>query len=365
MSNALLSLIIAAGLALPLGAAEPTAAQVGSTGSSNTNNTTDTARWLRRLADDSAAGRSTGSAEQLQTSEWLADQFRSLGLQSLNPDGSYFQSFTVTDRAGRSLTARNVLAVLPGTQARDRAEYILLSAHYDHIGTDAKASGDQIFNGADDNASGVTAMLGIAKQLQQQLARGGAKPTRHIVFAAWDAEELGLKGSSHFVQQPLIPVARIVTNLNFEMVGVTEGKYRRNLWMTGWQHSQLFDTLKPLLAQQGWSLESDPYPDWGLFLRSDNAPFAAVKNAGSKDKPHWLGIPAHSLSVWRGQQHYHGLHDEAGLIDFDNLTELANVMSQVVTVLAKPDIQIDWKTAQGEPFSRLPASDTATMSGAP
>lgn len=355
------SLLIAASLALPLAAAEAVSPPAGA---NNPNATADTARWLRTLSDDATAGRRTGSAEQQQVGDWLADEFRALGLKPLAND-SYFQTFTVTSQDGQTVKGRNVLAVLPGSQPAAQAEYILLSAHYDHVGTDPKAVGDQIFNGADDNASGVTAMLGIAKHLQQHLASGGAKPTRHIVFAAWDAEEMGLKGSAHFVQQPLFPVARIVANLNFEMVGVTDGKNQRNLWMTGWQHSQLFDTLKPLLAQQGWTLEADPYPDWKLFLRSDNAPFAAIKNTGTEQQPHWLGVPAHSLSVWRGQKHYHGLDDEIDLIDLDNLTELAKVMTTVVTTLAKPDVAIDWKTAQGEPFSRLKETDTSTVTGAP
>ncbi|NQD39064.1 M28 family peptidase [Permianibacter sp. IMCC34836] len=323
-------------------------------------------RWLSTLAADAAAGRRTGSPEQQRIGDWLAEEFRALGLKPLAANGSYFQPFTITGKDGSTFAGRNVLAVLPGTQPAASAEYILLSAHYDHIGTDSKAVGDDhVFNGADDNASGVTTMLGIARQLQQQLARGGARPTRSIVFAAWDGEEFGLKGSAHFVQQPLLPLARIVTNLNFEMVGVTEGKHQRNLWMTGWQHSELFDTLKPLLAQKGWSLEADPYPDWHLFLRSDNAAFASVKNIGSEQAPHWLGIPAHSLSVWRGQEHYHALNDQIDLIDLDNLTELSNVMTDVVTVLARPQSKIEWKVAKDNPFSRLPENESAPMTGSP
>jgi len=330
------------------------------------NSTTDTARWMQTLSDDTAAGRRTGTAEQQRIGDWLANEFRQLGLNGLAADGSYFQPFAITLKDGREISGRNVLAVLPGSQSAAQANYILLSAHYDHIGTDPKASGnDQIFNGADDNASGVTTLLGIARQLQQQIARGGARPSRHIVFAAWDAEELGLKGSAHFVQQPLLPLARIVTNLNFEMVGVTEGKHRRNLWLTGWQHSELFDTLKPLLAQQGWTLDADPYPDWQLFLRSDNAAFASVKNAGTEAAPQWLGIPAHSLSVWRGQEHYHHLNDQIDLIDLANLAELSAVMSHVVTVLAQPDIAVEWKHTADSLFTRLRESDAATITGSP
>lgn len=323
-------------------------------------------RWLSTLAADAAAGRRTGSAEQQQIGNWLADEYRALGLKPLAADGSYFQPFTITTKDGGQLSGRNVIAVLPGSQPSAKAEYVLLSAHYDHIGTDPNAAGgDHVFNGADDNASGVTAMLGIARQLQQQLARGGAKPARSIVFAAWDGEEFGLKGSSYFVQHPLLPLARIVTNLNFEMVGVSEGKNTRNLWMTGWQHSELFDTLKPLLAQKGWALEADPYPDWQLFLRSDNAAFASVKNIGTEQAPHWLGIPAHSLSVWRGQEHYHALNDQIELIDLNNLTELSSVMTDVVNVLAKPQSKVEWKVAKDNPFSRLPETESATMTGSP
>ncbi len=322
-------------------------------------------RWLATLADDTAAGRKTGTAAQLRMGNWLATEFRELGLQPLPGRVDFFQTFAFTTEKGESLAGRNVLAILPGKQPLDQGEYILLSAHYDHIGSAVDGSTDHVFNGADDNASGVSTLLGIAKQLQQQIARTGQRPNRHIVFAAWDAEEWGLRGSRHFVEQPLLPLSRFVTNLNFEMVGVTEGKHSRNLWMTGWQHSDLFDTLQPLLARQGWSLEADPYPDWKLFLRSDNAPFAAIKNIGSEAAPHWLGIPAHSLSVWRGQSHYHGKQDEVRLIDVVNLTELSMVMADVVTVLANSEQVIAWKENGAERFTRPTESDSATVTGSP
>lgn len=355
MRNLLIALAITTWLTsiAPASAQEPAADQAASR------------RWLQTLAADDAAGRRTGSAEQQRIGNWLAAEFRALGLQPLPGQTDFFQPFNFVTEQGEPIAGRNVLAVLPGTAPSTAAEYILLSAHYDHIGRQTAPGKDQIFNGADDNASGVTAMLGIAKQLQQQLAQGGQRPTRHIVFAAWDAEEWGLKGSRHFVEQPLLPLARIVTNLNFEMVGVTEGKHSRNLWLTGWQHSDLFDTLKPLLAAQGWTLEADPYPDWKLFLRSDNAPFAAVKNIGTEAAPHWLGVPAHSLSVWRGQSHYHGLNDQTELIDMANLSELAVVMSRVISVLANGKQTIAWKTGGSEQFSRLKKNDSATVTGSP
>ena len=324
----------------------------------------DSQRWLQTLAADAAAGRRTGTAAQQRIGNWLADEFKALGLQPLGD--SYFQPFVVTNKDGSQTIGRNVLAVLPGSQPRAEAEYLLLSAHYDHIGHQAGAGKDQVFNGADDNASGVTAMLNIAKQLQLAVANG-QRPTRHVVFAAWDAEEMGLKGSRHFVEQPLLPLHRLVANINFEMVGVTEGKNRRNLWMTGWQHSDLFDVLKPLLAAQGWTLEADPYPQWDLFLRSDNAPFASMKNIGSEEQPHWLGVPAHSLSVWRGQRHYHAANDEASLIDLENLTALSSAMTVVVQTLAQPEHHIAWKADTTPRFSRLPDADVATdtMTGSP
>ena len=324
----------------------------------------DSERWLQTLASDTAAGRRTGTAAQERIGHWLADEFKALGLQPVAD--SYLQYFTVTDKDGNQTIGRNVLGVLPGSQPAPQAEYLLLSAHYDHIGLQPGTGRDHVFNGADDNASGVTVMLNIAKQLQRAAATGNG-PARHIVFAAWDAEEMGLKGSAHFVQQPLLPLHRIVANINFEMVGVTEGKNRRNLWMTGWQHSELFDALKPLLAAQGWTLEADPYPQWDLFLRSDNAPFASMKNIGSEEQPHWLGVPAHSLSVWRGQRHYHAVNDEASLIDLENLTALSSAMTVVVQELAKPERHIAWKTETVPRFSRLPEAGavTETMTGSP
>lgn len=299
--------------------------------------------WLGTLAADEAAGRQAGTPSSQRIGDWLAGEMKALGLQPLPGRDSYFQSFSFKLKNGKEVHGRNLLAVLPGSQAADNAEYVLLSAHYDHVGVDPKHGKDSIFNGADDNASGVTAVLGTLAQLQQQIA-SGQRPQRHILVAFWDAEEMGMRGARHYVQQPIIALEKIVTNLNFEMVGVTtDGGQKNNLWMTGPQFSTLFDELKPVFANQGWTLDNEPFPQWNLFRQSDNIAFAEARNVGSAEQPQWAGIPAHSLSVWRGQKYYHQPSDEVKNMDYANLHALTRTLAHVVQHVAQPSVRISWK----------------------
>ncbi|MCI2285299.1 M20/M25/M40 family metallo-hydrolase [Colwellia sp. MSW7] len=153
---------------------------------------------------------------------------------------------------------------------------MLFSAHYDHLGS-KNTEGDNIFNGADDDASGTTAIINIAQYYAKQ-----ANNARTLMFAAFSAEEIGGFGSQYFSKQ-LNPDA-ITAMINIEMIGKPSKFGTGALWMTGMERSNLGTQLNQALAKSGKKIHKDPYPKQKLFYRSDNATLAK------------LGVPAHSFS---------------------------------------------------------------------
>ncbi len=172
----------------------------------------------RYLADDALEGRMAGSEGAGCAAEYIAWSFRRLGLAPGGGDGSYFQAFELSSALNPHLPDgmdRNVLGILPGTD-RSATEYLVIGAHYDHVGYGQFGSfqpGD-IHNGADDNASGVAALLRVAETLAV-----GPRPTRPILFMAFGGEELGLLGAMHWTRNPTVPIENVVAMINMDMVG--------------------------------------------------------------------------------------------------------------------------------------------------
>ncbi|MGH7459980.1 MAG: M20/M25/M40 family metallo-hydrolase, partial [Longimicrobiales bacterium] len=176
---------------------------------------------VRYLADDALEGRLAGSPGERCAGDFLAAQFRQLGLRPGGANNTFFQTVplaSVLNPHASGGTGRNVIALLPGSDARLNAEWIVIGAHYDHLGRGAfsSAAPDQknaIHNGADDNASGVSVMLEVARRLS------ATRPARSVAFIAFTGEEAGLLGSAQFVAEPTIPLARTRAMLNMDMVG--------------------------------------------------------------------------------------------------------------------------------------------------
>ncbi len=201
----------------------------------------------------------------------------------------------------------NVVAVLPGKTKPE--EVVLYSAHYDHLGIE-KAEGDLIYNGADDDASGTTAIINLAQYYANQ-----KENARTLMFAAFSAEEIGGFGSSHFSKQ-LDPEA-ITAMINIEMIGKPSKFGAGTLWMTGMDRSDLGVQLNTSLAKLNQKIYKDPYPEQNLFYRSDNATLAR------------LGVPAHSFSSTQldKDEHYHQTSDDISSLNL-------NSMHQVIKTLA-------------------------------
>jgi Zn-dependent M28 family amino/carboxypeptidase len=205
----------------------------------------------------------------------------------------------------RRIRSANVVARLPGSDPRLRAEHVVMSAHLDGLGIDETASGDRIFNGALDNAAGVAALIDIAAEMRRTRAR----PKRSILFVFVTAEEKGLLGSRYFSRRPTVPRASIVANLNYDMAlplypltGVT---------VIGAEESSLGAEAAAVAASIGLPLQPDPFPNRNSFTRSDQyafieqgIPAVAFKFGFAAGTPE-----AETERAWRAT-HYHGPSDD-------------------------------------------------------
>ena len=280
--------------------------------------------YIGFLASDAVEGREAGRHGGRVAGEYVKSVLQDMGLKPLNED-SYFQPFEAYSPerqkrvrfsvhpdsiqkysqlpAHRRLELRNVLGYIEG---KNKNEYVVMGAHYDHLGMDEVLDGDKIYNGADDNASGVSAVLQIAKAF----LASGEKPERTIVFALWDGEELGLLGSEYFMQT--CPFASDIKGyVNFDMIGRNndEQKPKYVVYFYTEAHPQFGEWLKSDIKTYGLGLEPN-YRPWDKPIGgSDNASFA------KRDIP----------VIWYhtdGHLDYHQPSDHADKINWDKLVEI-------------------------------------------
>ncbi len=168
----------------------------------------------------------------------------------------------------REINSNNVVAKIEGSDPALKNEYVVYSAHWDHLGRDPKLQGDQIFNGALDNASGTAALLEIA----EAFTKLATPPKRSILFLAVTAEEKGLLGAKYYGANPLYPLNKTAANINMD--GVNQWGRTKDITMVGDDNSSMIDLLKETAAAQGRSVNPDPEPEKGFFYRSDHFEFA-------------------------------------------------------------------------------------------
>lgn len=211
------------------------------------------------------------------------------------------QSFRVNfTNTIEELPLSNLIGVLPGRSKK--AEIVIFSAHYDHIGILPPVGQDSIANGADDNASGVSAVISLADYFKR---RGDNERT--LLFVAFTAEEIGMVGSTYFSEQT-DPDA-IVAMVNVEMVGKDSRFGPSALYVTGFDQSDLAEIMQRNVGETEFAFHPDPYPTQNLFYRSDNASLAAV------------GVPAHTFSTVQIErdQNYHTVKDEVETLNIQNI----------------------------------------------
>jgi Zn-dependent M28 family amino/carboxypeptidase len=194
----------------------------------------------------------------------------------------------------------NVVGILPGKSKKD--EYVIFSGHYDHLGIGKPVEGDSIYNGANDDAAGTTAVIMLAKYFK---ALGNNERT--IVFAAFTAEEVGGFGSQYFSRQ--FDPAKVMAMFNIEMIG-TESKWGKNsAYITGYEKTDMGAIMQKNLEGTGFTFYPDPYTTQNLFYRSDNATLAR------------LGVPAHTISTSKmdSEPNYHKVSDQIETLDMENM----------------------------------------------
>lgn len=238
-------------------------------------------------------------------------------------------SLRIPEASELPVQLKNVIGVLPGSDPQLKDSYILVTAHYDHVGTVPTASADHVYNGANDDASGVASLIEIAAALHSAPRR----PRRTIVFAALFGEEKGLLGAYYYARNPLFPLARTIANINLEHMGRTDdadGPSIARLSATGFD----FSTLPALFAAAARPLGVEIYKHASksddYFARSDNLAFAEA------------GIPAHTFVVAFEYPDYHGVADHWEKLDYENMAKVNRAMAAGLWELANRDTAPAW-----------------------
>lgn len=288
---------------------------------------------LEFLASDALQGRGSATPFERIAGQYIASQLRLYGIEpagEIGADGAktYLQTSTfpyanAPNRAGEKLQTWNVLGLIRGSDPKLSKQAVLLSAHMDHLGIGAEtADGDNIYNGADDDASGVVAVLELARALSL-----GPKPKRTVIFVCFGSEEIGGYGARYFLQNPPMPLQSIVANLEFEMIGRSDAKVAANtLWLTGFERSNLGAEL----VKQGARLVADPHPEQNFFQRSDNYQLAR------------RGVVAHTVSSYGLHQQYHQPTDDISRIDFTHMTTTINSLLKPIQWLVNSSFAPVW-----------------------
>ncbi len=212
-------------------------------------------------------------------------------------------TLAVEGKVNRKIDGKNVLAMIEGTDPQLKNEYILLSAHYDHVGVGTPdETGDSIYNGARDNAVGTVAVLNAAQYFAKN------PPKRSILFALWTAEEKGLLGSAYFANNPLIPLNQIVYNLNIDNAGYNDTSI---ITVIGLGRTTADFMINEAVAEFGLTAKADPSPEQGLYDRSDNVNFA---RKGIPAPSFTLGFTAFDDEI---NKYYHKAGDEVESFDLN------------------------------------------------
>jgi Zn-dependent M28 family amino/carboxypeptidase len=277
-------------------------------------NAKEAERIEKILSSDDMGGRKVYTAGIKKAADFIADEFRKTGLQSLGDSNSYLQKLDSHKTPERTL--ENVVGVLPGKSKKD--EYVIFSAHYDHLGISKPENGDSIYNGANDDASGTTAVIMLAEYFKAL-----DNNERTIVFAAFTAEEAGGYGSQYFSKQ--FDPNKVIAMFNIEMIG-TESKWgKSSAYITGYDKTDMGKILQNNLEGSEFTFYPDPYPFQNLFYRSDNAALAR------------LGVPAHTISTSKmsaragtdgdSEPNYHKVSDQIETLDMDNMAMIIKAIA--------------------------------------
>ncbi|MFI1745304.1 M28 family metallopeptidase [Thalassobellus sediminis] len=256
------------------------------------------------LASDELEGRNTGTVGIEKASVFIETLFKENDIKPYFE--TYRDSFNVKEVIGY-----NVVGYLEGNDVKLKNEFVILGAHYDHIGTIKAVNGDSIANGANDDASGTVAVLEWAKYFSKTKSN-----KRSMLFTLYSAEEMGLKGSEHLAKRLKAANLNLYTMLNFEMIGVPRAENEIMAYISGYEKSNMAKKLN----EYGETKIISFFPkakEFQLFKRSDNYPFYKA-----------FKVPAHAISTFdfTNFDYYHHVDDEADKMDFEHMINFINKM---------------------------------------
>lgn len=259
---------------------------------------------LEYLASDDLEGRNTGTIGIEKAAIYIEDEFKKNGVKPYFE--TYRDSFNI-----KKIIGYNVVGYLEGNDAKLKNEFVILGAHYDHIGYGKEVNGDVIANGANDDASGTVAVLEWAKYFAKSKSN-----KRSVLFTLYSAEEMGLKGSSHLAERLKKENLNLYTMINFEMIGVPRAPSEVMAYISGYEKSNMGKKLNAYGGDEiiGFFPKAK---EFNLFMRSDNYPFFKAFNQ-----------PAHAISTFdfTNFDYYHHVDDEADKMDFKHMTHFMNIM---------------------------------------
>ncbi len=263
---------------------------------------------LEYLASDELEGRNTGSAGIENAAVYIEKIFKENNIKPYFE--TYRDSFNIKDIVGY-----NVVGYIEGNDPVLKNEFVILGAHYDHIGTAKAVNGDEIANGANDDASGTVAVLEWAKYFSKIKSN-----KRSVLFTLYSAEEMGLKGSGHLAERLKAKNIDLYTMINFEMIGVPRAENEMMAYMSGYEKSNMANKLNSYCGSEiiGFLPKAKEFQ---LFMRSDNFPFYKA-----------FKVPAHAISTFdfTNFDYYHHVDDEADKMDYNHMTRFMNKMIQAL-----------------------------------
>ncbi|MFL6216030.1 MAG: M28 family peptidase [Blastocatellia bacterium] len=286
---------------------------------------------LSFISSDALEGRNTPSRGLDIAAEYIAAQFRRVGLEPVGDDG-YFQTATFQARgATEPAKVRNVIGLLRGSDPALKDTYVLVTAHYDHLGI-RPGAGDTIYNGANDDGSGTVSVIELASALATMKPR----PRRSLVFMTFYGEEKGLVGSRYYGQHPIFPLDKTVADINLEQVGRTdsnEGPQLNNASMTGIDFSDVGTIFKAAGQLAGINVYK--------HARNSDAFFGASDNQALADQ----GVPAHTLCVAYVYPDYHKAGDHWEKIDYENMAKVDRCVALALLMIANNPQAPRWNEA--------------------
>jgi hypothetical protein len=294
----------------------------------------DVKRRIEVIADDSMRGRDTPSPGLEATARYIASEFRTVGLAPGGDSGTFIQRYPLPGSrpdakpTARARTAPNVVGILEGSDPVLKHEYIVLSAHMDHVGIGAPVNGDSIYNGADDDASGTSGVI----ELAEALSRPGARPKRSVLFLTVSGEEHGLWGSAWFSDHPPVPITQVVADLNIDMIG---RNWKDTIVAIGKEHSDLgatLDRVNKAHPELGMKAIDDIWPEENFYFRSDHYNFARK------------GVPV--LFFFNGTHpDYHGPNDEPDRIDAEKEARIVRLVYLITQEVGNAPNKPAWNPA--------------------